>query len=245
MDFLDRLLSANRVSNFEDAIFQRTALYQVAYRLGMVDPSISPEVFSTPYEQELSSPYFLYVHLLAPHPPFDVDRHGQVKKQEGGPRGMMDGNHFTDNTDDRREIYRRGYVEKLQFANQGILSMVERIISRKDEPTIIIVHGDHGGGLQLDHNSPADSCLKERFSPLLAVYASDDRLQKALPADLNLANIYRLVFNTYFGTAMPLLPNRSVFAGWKNPAQQQIISPDQLEQSCHPTQTVMRNPGLQ
>jgi hypothetical protein len=243
MDFLDRLLSANTISNFEDAIFQRTSLYQLAYRLGMVSPSIIPEVFSTAYEREMASPYFLYVHLLAPHPPFDVNRHGQVKKQEGGPRGMMDGNHFTDNTDDRREVYRRGYVEKLQFTNLGILSMVQRIISEADEPTIIIIHGDHGGGLHLDHNSPADTCLKERLSPLLAVYASDERLQRALPDDLNLANIYRLVFNTYFSTAMPLLPNRSVFAGWKNPAEQQTIPPEQLEQSCRPTQTVLGSAG--
>ena len=76
------------------------------------------------------------------------------------------------------------------------------------------------------------------MSPLLAVYASDERLQRALPDDLNLANIYRLVFNTYFGTAMPLLPNRSVFAAWKNPTEQQTIPPEQLEQSCRPTPTV-------
>ena len=74
----------------------------------------------------------------------------------------------------------------------------------------------------------AGTCLQERFSPLLAVYSSDDRLQRSLPYDLNLANLYRLVFNTYFGTEMPLLPNRSVFAGWKNPGQQQTVPQERL-----------------
>jgi hypothetical protein len=238
MDFLDHLLSANTITNFESAVFQRTALYLVAYGLDLASPSITPEIFSTPYERELDSPFFLYVHLLAPHPPFDVNRHGEVIKQEGGTRGMVDGNHFTDNSADRREIYRKGYVEKTQFVNQGILSMVDRIISHADEPTIIIIHGDHGGGLLLRHNSMAGSCLQERFAPLLAVYASDDRLQRSLPNDLNLANLYRLVFNTYFGTEMPLLPNRSVFAGWKNPEQQQTVPPERLAAQpdlCIPT----------
>lgn len=242
MDFLDRLLSPNVITSFETALFQRTSLYHLTYRLGLMRPSITPEVFSTPYEQDLVSPYFLYIHLLAPHPPFDVNRHGQVAKQEGGPRGMGDGDDFTENRDDRRAMYRRGYVEKLQFANQGILSIAERLMSRADAPTIIIIHGDHGGGLHFNHDSPADTCLSERFSPLLAVYASDDRLQRALPDDLNLVNLYRLVFNTYFGTDLPLLPNRSVFAGWKNPERQQTIMPEQLGQSCKATQTVSYKP---
>jgi hypothetical protein len=228
MDFFDHLLSANTITNFEAAVFERTSLYLVAYNLGFASPSIRPEVFSTPYERELTGPFFLYVHLLAPHPPFDVNRHGEAIKQEGGPRGMVDGNHFTKGTPGGQEIYRRGYVEKLEFVNQGILSMVDRIISNADAPTIVIIHGDHGGGLHLHHNDVAGTCLQERFSPLLAVYASDDRLQRSLPDDLNLANLYRLVFNTYFGTEMPLLPNRSVFAGWKNPGQQQTVPQERL-----------------
>jgi hypothetical protein len=228
MDFFDHLLSANTITNFEAAVFERTSLYLVTYNLGFASPSITPEVFSTPYERELTGPFFLYVHLLAPHPPFDVNRHGEAIKQEGGPRGMVDGNHFTKGTPGGQEIYRRGYVEKLEFVNQGILSMIDRIISDADAPTIVIIHGDHGGGLHLHHNDVAGTCIQERFSPLLAVYASDDRLQRSLPDDLNLANLYRLVFNTYFGTEMPLLPNRSVFAGWKNPGQQQTIPPERL-----------------
>jgi hypothetical protein len=228
MDFLDHLLSPNTLTNFETDVFQRTSLYLVAHNLGLASPSITPGVFSTPYERELASPFFLYVHLLAPHPPFDVNRQGEVIRQEGGLMGILDGNHFTKSNADRREIYRHGYVEKLQFVNQGILSMVDRIISGADAPTVIIVHGDHGGGLRLNHSDMADTCLRERFSPLLAVYASDDRLRRSLPDDLNLANLYRLVFNSYFGTEMPLLPNRSVFAGWKNPGQQQTVPPERL-----------------
>jgi hypothetical protein len=228
MDFLDRLLGQNTLTNFEAAVFERTSLYLVTYSLGLASASITPEIFSTPYERDLAAPFFLYVHLLAPHPPFDVNRHGEVVKQEGGPRGMMDGDHFTGNRPNRREMYRHGYVEKLQFVNQGVLSMVDRILGKAEATTIIIIHGDHGGGLHLLQNNPAASCIQERFSPLLAVYATDGRLQRALPTDMNLANLYRIVFNTYFGTEMPLLPSRSLFAGWKKPDQQQEVAPERL-----------------
>ena len=76
--------------------------------------------------------------------------------------------------------------------------------------------------------------MRERFSPLLAVYASDGRLQQALPRDINLANLYRVVFNTYFGTEMPMLPDRSVFIGWKHPEQQRVISAEEITRSCGP-----------
>ena len=35
-------------------------------------------------------------------------------------------------------------------------------------------------------------------------------------------------FNTYFGTEMPMLPDRSVFIGWNRPEQRRVISAEQL-----------------
>jgi hypothetical protein len=41
-----------------------------------------------------------------------------------------------------------------------------------------------------------------------------------------------VVFNTYFGTDMPMLPARSVFVGWKRPEQQRTITAEEMAQSC-------------
>ena len=133
-----------------------------------------------------------------------------------------------------RNPYRRGYVEKLIYTNNGILSLVRRVIGEASRPTIVIVHGDHGGGKHFDHDSAEQSCMSERFAPLLAVYASDGRLQRALPQDINLTNLYRVVFNTYFGTEMPMLQDRSVFIGWKRPEQRRVISAEEMVRSCGP-----------
>ena len=82
----------------------------------------------------------------------------------------MDGDHFiknrfVSNKANRRETYRHGYVEKLEFANQGILSMVNRIISDADAPTIIIIHGDHGGGLHLTTTKSLTHASRSVFHP--------------------------------------------------------------------------------
>jgi hypothetical protein len=57
-------------------------------------------------------------------------------------------------------------------------------------------------------------------------------LQRALPRDINLTNLYRVVFNTYFGTEMPMLPDRSVFIGWKRPEQRRVITAEEMARSC-------------
>jgi hypothetical protein len=232
MDQLDRLLDRHTLSNFEVVALRKTVLYQIALKAGFKEATVPAETFTKPYERDLTEPYFEYLHLLAPHPPFDVTRNGEVLPPENGFWTMNDGSHFTGHLPERQEVYRHGYIEKLIYTNDGVLSLVRRVISEAKRTTIIIVHGDHGGGKHFDHDSAEQSCMGERFAPLLAVYASDGRLQRALPGDINLTNLYRVVFNTYFGTQMPMLPPRSVFIGWKHPEMQQTITVEEMAQTC-------------
>ncbi|HWL71008.1 MAG TPA: sulfatase-like hydrolase/transferase [Geminicoccus sp.] len=230
MDWVDRVLAPYTLSNFEKVLLEETLLDNVAQRLGLGEPSLDRAMFEQPYESGLTPPFFLYVHALAPHPPFDVDPQGRHVAPAGGSSGLRDGSHFTEDDPGRRRIYRDGYVDKLAFTNDLVLRYVTRLVEQVPDPKLIIVHGDHGGGLHFEQDSAEQSCLFERFSPLLAAYSSDGRLE--LPPDLNLANLYRLVFNTYFGTDLALLPGRSVFAGWEEPARQTVLTPEQLRRPC-------------
>lgn len=232
MDQLDRLLDRHTLSNFEAIALRKTVFYPIALKVGFKEATVPAETFMKSYERDLTEPYFEYLHLLAPHPPFDVTRNGEVLTPENGSWNINDGSEYTKHLPERQEAYRRGYVEKLIYTNNGILLLARRVISEAKRPTIIIVHGDHGGGQLFDHDSPAQTCMQERFSPLLAVYASDGRLQKVLPPDINLTNLYRLVFNTYFGTQMPMLPSRSVFISWKRPEEQQTITVEEMARTC-------------
>jgi hypothetical protein len=232
MDQLDRLLDRHTLSNFEAIALRKTVFYPIALKAGFKEATVPAETFMKSYERDLTEPYFEYLHLLAPHPPFDVTRDGEVLTPENGSWNINDGSEYTKHLPERQEAYRRGYVEKLIYTNNGILLLARRVISEAKRPTIIIVHGDHGGGQLFDNDSAAQTCMQERFSPLLAVYASDGRLQKVLPPDINLTNLYRLVFNTYFGTQMPMLPSRSVFIGWKRPEEQHTITVEEMARTC-------------
>lgn len=190
------------------------------------------EQLDASFSEFLESPFFFYTHIVAPHPPFDVDRMGGFRKSILASRGMADGDHSHYGNPEARREYWRGYLEKLQFTNREVLRYVTQVINERPDPKIIVIHGDHGGGLYFDHDDASATCLRERYSPLLAVYSSDGRLQEAVPNDLNLVNLYRVIFNEYFGTDMAMLPGRSFFASWENPMQHVPISREDMNAFC-------------
>ncbi len=181
----------------------------------------------------MEKPLFVLTHVLSPHPPFTIDRDG-VPQRDSAARS--DGNRWIGDNPERRRQYHDRYLEKLQYTNGALMRHVEGLIENFDGPKVIIIHGDHGGGLYLNHDDGSATCLKERFSPFLAVYASDRRVTDALGDDMNLVNLYRVLFNEIFDTDLPALPSRSFFAPWEDPTQLQEIAPERLESlgaQCH------------
>ena len=80
----------------------------------------------------------------------------------------------------------------------------------------------------LDQDDRLATCLKERFSPFFAVYSTDPQFTDALADDLNLVNLYRVLFNTVFGTDLRLLRSRSFYTPWRrggnSDTERQLIS---------------------
>jgi hypothetical protein len=190
------------------------------------------EQLDVSFPKQLKSPFFFYTHIIAPHPPFDVDRMGGFRDSILAARGIADGNHSHYGIPETQREYWLGYLEKLQFTNREVLRYVTQVINERPDPKIIVIHGDHGGGLYLDHADASTTCLRERFSPLLAVYSSDGRLQEAIPNDLNLVNLYRVIFNEYFGADIAMLPGKSFFVPWKNPMRHDPISNKDMNAIC-------------
>lgn len=221
---------------FEQILYERTPLMGWHDRLfGRAEPANTVALRRALDPLRLkpgSQPIFFYNHLVAPHPPFAIDRDGAARP--GAIRGLADGSHLTGGDRAARERYRAGYIEKLLYVNGRLPGYLRHLIATVPGDKIIIVHGDHGGGMWLDHESAARSCLWERMSPLLAVYASDGRLQRAMTDEFNLVNLYRLVFNIYFGTDLALLDNRSYFSPWSAAASLQQVLPAQGAATCPP-----------
>lgn len=226
--------SAGTFNNFERMLVQASAPLRFATLLADGWESsadrIQRKLGADPH-RALEPPFFLYMHLIAPHPPFDVDAEGRAVKG-GIQMSLADGSHHRKHDPDRREIYREGYVAKLQFINRRIEAYLDRLLAEVPDPKVVVVHGDHGSGLCLDHEHRDRTAAKERYAPLLAVYSSDGSVQRDLPADFNLVNLYRHVLNTAFGARLPLLESRHYFVPWHRPFAPEPIPAAELAAGC-------------
>ncbi|MGE3934766.1 MAG: sulfatase-like hydrolase/transferase [Rhodospirillaceae bacterium] len=234
-DDVDRFfVSSGTFNNFERTLVQASAPLRFATLLldGWESSAdrIRRKLGVNPH-RALEAPFFLYMHLIAPHPPFDVDAEGRAVKG-GIQMSLADGSHHRKHDPDRRAIYREGYVAKLQFINRRIEAYLDRLLAEVPDPKVVVVHGDHGSGLCLDHDHRDRTAAKERYAPLLAVYSSDGSVQRGLPADFNLVNLYRHVLNTAFGAKLPLLESRHYFVPWDRPFAPEPIPAAELAAGC-------------
>lgn len=176
-------------------------------------------------------PLFIYQHIIAPHPPFDITADGKPRVFPDVPRGLSDGSDFFLGDKGKQALYRQGYVDKLRYINKAVLTQIDRLKKALPGPLIIIIHGDHGGGLHFDQYNKSDTCVHERFSPLLAVYGTDPAVSSQFSDDFNIINMYRAIFRALLKVDLPNLPDRSTFINW-NLDQPSVIDPRELDTPC-------------
>lgn len=167
-----------------------------------------PERRFQPPEQR---PLFLYQHVLAPHPPFNITPDGERRPLGILPRALVDSSHLIQRSEARRAEYRRGYLDKLSYVNGAVLRQIDNLQASLTGPLIILLHGDHGGGLHTEQEDKTKTCLRERFSPLLAVYATDRELLAQIGDEFDIVNLYRAVFRVTLGADLPDLAPVSTF----------------------------------
>jgi len=176
--------------------------------------------FSHSLYQEVTKPFFLYQHILSPHPPFIFDDEGNTTKYFSAFLTTKDGNHSTGLIKENIEIYKKGYINKLNVTNKLLLEQLDQLFKEPPEDLVIIIQGDHGGGAHLDQNSSVNTCLSDRFSPLFAVFSTDESIRNAFSeyksSSYNIVNTYRIILSKIFDTRLPLLEDHSWFIPWNN-----------------------------
>ena len=153
----------------------------------------------------LPGPKFVFAHIISPHPPFVSDKNGNPIGQQYN-FTFQDANEFPGSL----EEYPTRYVDQVQFVNDHVRKIVDAIIAHSQTPPIIILQADHGSGMLTDLASPANTCIRERFSPF-AAYFLPGIDKDVIPSDISNVNIFRIIFNQYFHTNLPLLKNKQYF----------------------------------
>lgn len=218
--------------------FENTLLYQTP--LGAARPLIAgfAQVQSYDAHRELiryqfqaltelagqPGPKFVFAHIVSPHPPFVFDAQGNSLWPEYT-FSFFDANDFPFDA----EAYRRGYTDQVRFVNAQLLPMIRAILRESETPPIILLQADHGPGMFADFESADNTCLKERLSPFAAYHLPGVDPQ-AIPEDITPVNLFRIVFNRYFSTDLPLLENRQFYSNGVYLYRQQDVT--ELADTC-------------
>ena len=141
----------------------------------------------------IDEPTFTFAHILVPHTPHVFAADGSIETDPGFYSGRGAGAVNAD-------YWRRGYVNEVQFVNGRVLDIVQAILAESSTPPIIVLQGDTGV-----YPSGDNSGL---LSILNAYYLPGDGPQAVYPS-ITPVNTFRLIFDTYFGTAYGLLPDQS------------------------------------
>ena len=160
---------------------------------------------------EIPGPKFVFSHIIAPHPPFVLDKNGRAL-QPRYPYVTGDGASFVAD----EEFYKQGYIGQVEYLNKRILAVMDDILKKSIRPPVIIIQGDHGPGLLIMHDDTSDSCLWERASILNAYFFPEGKTNLLYPS-ISPVNTFRSVFNTFFGTSFELFPDQTYFSLFEVP----------------------------
>jgi hypothetical protein len=175
-----------------------------------------------PKIDDMPGQYFVFAHIISPHPPFVFGELGELVEHEH-PYALMDANYFSGS----REDYITGYHNQLKYINMRVQKMIDELLSNADVPPVIILQADHGPGAYLEWESPEESDLWERTSILNAYYLPGVD-QGLLYEDITPVNSFRVVFSQYFGADLALLPDKTYHSTWDYPLDFISLEPDDL-----------------
>lgn len=175
---------------------------------------------------------FIYVHLIAPHPPFLYDKDDKQVNIENGCLCPMNG-----------WSQKKPYIDYLIYTNKKIKNIIEEIITKSPNNNIIILQADHGSQYYVMDNlinldkkgcsvriSECGSIKKKYCSKKIPEFASSSENIEQIFGILNAVyipknkpffkefnngitpvNTFRIISNNLFNTNYPLLENKNYF----------------------------------
>jgi hypothetical protein len=174
--------------------------------------------------------YFIFAHILAPHPPFVFDANGEPVRN-WRPYTVSDGSHWVGGIGTRPE-YIAGYRDQLIYINALLMKTIDEILTQSETPPVIIIQGDHGPGAYFEWQSFKQTNLNERMTILNAIYFPGGDQDWLYPS-ITPVNTFPIVFNRYLGQDFKLLEDRAYFSKWGQPFEFVEVT-DLIQQSLSP-----------
>jgi len=160
-------------------------------------------------------PFFLFVHIMSPHPPFVFGPNGEPVEPDYL-FSMVDADRLHGLTEPAIRDYTIRYRDQMTFLNKKILAAVDAMLDRSPQPPVIIIQGDHGSRAHTDFDRPEATYLKESLAILNAYHLPGDGRELLYPT-ISPVNTFRLIFKHYLGADLELLDDRSAWSTWRRP----------------------------
>jgi hypothetical protein len=196
------------VSNFEMALLDMTLLPRMFKRfLRGNRESVDFVLDEVARQASTAGPMFLAAHVMAPHQPYIYGRNGEDPNVADWLFGEPE--HFSEDV--------QAYADQVHYLNLRLRKLIDTILAKSETPPIIILQGDHGLRLTWwkNRNEPdihkqlEGLCIREVATNLNAVYLPGPEGQQAFYDSISPVNTFRLIFDTYFGSELGLLEDRS------------------------------------
>lgn len=154
-----------------------------------------------PRIRDQPGPKFVFAHISLPHPPYVFDARGNWITQAESRRGPA----------------HESYGDQLTYTNSRLLEFIDHLLAVPEgsEP-VILLQADEGpypadfdrDQAAFDWRDATPDQLAEKYNILNAYYLPGGETEELYPA-ITPVNTFRVVFNAYFGSNLPLLPDRS------------------------------------
>lgn len=186
---------------FQSRFIQVDAQKSVLYQLKVLEESVL-----------IPGPKFTFAHIVCPHPPYVFTRNGQIPEITYSPSNPWQP--------------KSAYIDQMLFLNGRLKQLLEVLLAHSATPPVIVLQGDHGPAAtwpdrELSIEAYAQEQLNERTSILNAYYLPGKA--GLLYDSISPVNTFRLIFNAYFGTSYPLLPDISYVSTYKHPRQYKVF----------------------
>jgi len=185
-DRADSTVSIKGPNEFEKSLL-RTTILRLDDLFGFIPRLRLVSQFETMFKMPdiQTSPKFVFIHIVAPHPPFVFNSDGSVKI-----RGVSE--HSWEPASN--------YISQLQYVNLQITKLTQKILTKSQNP-IIVLQADHGAWISA---STPEEVFEARAGILYAMYPG-----RVFPVNgqVTSVNTFRMVLDTLFKTELGNLPD--------------------------------------
>lgn len=209
----DEVVSYDPLSEFSRTLLETTPIEPLSKAFGFGKDTLDPRRVAwarVQFQLEKlvrvgndGKPTFVFAHIIMPHEPYVFERDGSFLNAE-----LM-----------KRRHWHRNYLEGLQFANEVMKRVADRLLSGPDESDpIIIFASDEGAPPGNDSanvnpdpeawTSKTPRQLRQKF-PILAAFYLPGVAEPGIPQTITPVNFFRAILSLYFGADLPLLPDDS------------------------------------